>query len=132
MRLNIHDQFIVGVVRPNGGWSKGRPIAYIEEEDKCVPLFDLLIPNDLDDERVIQYVGDKFSAFVPAGRRDTPPARRPTRAPERHERATKRRAWRTALSAFDGSAEIQPLPPAALPRHKVVSNHAPRQRPVAD
>ena len=52
MRLSIYDQFIVGVVRPNGGWSKGRPIAYIEEDDKCVPLFDLLIPNDLDDEGI--------------------------------------------------------------------------------
>ena len=42
MQLDVGGQFIVGVVRPSGGWSKGRPIAYIEEEDKCVPLFDLL------------------------------------------------------------------------------------------
>jgi hypothetical protein len=91
MGLNIHDQFIVGVVRPSGGWSKGRPIAYIEEDDKCVPLFDLLIPNNLDDEGVAQYVGDKFSVFVQAGRRETPLARTLTRAPERHERTTKQR-----------------------------------------
>jgi hypothetical protein len=72
MRLNIHDQFVVGVVRPGGGWSKGRPIAYIEEDDKCVPLFDLLIPNDLDDEGVVRYVGRKFRAFAQAGNRATP------------------------------------------------------------
>ena len=64
MRLSICDQFIVGVVRPSGGWSKGRPIAYVEEGDKCVPLFDLLIPNDLDDEGVARYVGDRFRAFA--------------------------------------------------------------------
>ena len=67
MRLNIDDQFIVGVVRPSGGWSKGRPIAYIEEDDKCVPSFDLLIPNDLDDEEVARYVSEKFRAFAQAG-----------------------------------------------------------------
>lgn len=69
MRLNIHDQFIVGVVRPNGGWSKGRPIAYIEDNDKCVPLFDLLIPNDLDDESLVRYVSDRFRSFQRAGTR---------------------------------------------------------------
>jgi hypothetical protein len=77
MRLNIHDQFVVGVVRPNGGWSKGRPIAYIEEDDKCMPLFDLLIPNDLDDEGVARYVSYKFSAFGQAGKQvctGTPPS----------------------------------------------------------
>ena len=75
MRLSICDRFIVGVVRPSGGWSKGRPIAYIEEDDKCVPLFDLLIPNNLDDEGVARYVGDRFAAFAEAGRRVTPLAR---------------------------------------------------------
>ena len=69
MRLSIYDQFIVGVVRPDGGWSKGRPIAYIEEDDKCVPLFDLLIPSDLDDEEIARYVGDRFCAFAQTGRR---------------------------------------------------------------
>jgi hypothetical protein len=71
MRLDINGQFTVGVVRPSGGWSKGRPIAFIEEEDKCVPLFDLLIPNDLDDEALARYVREKFSAFAqPSNRTD--------------------------------------------------------------
>jgi hypothetical protein len=69
MRLSIYDQFVVGVVRPEGGWSKGRPLAYLEEHDKCVPLFHLLIPNDLNDAAVAQYVGDKFRAFSQPGRR---------------------------------------------------------------
>ena len=69
MRLGIYDQFIVGVVRPNGGWSKGRPIAFIEEDDKCVPLTDLLIPNDLDNEGIARYIADKFCAFALSGRR---------------------------------------------------------------
>jgi hypothetical protein len=69
MRLSIYDQFTVGVVRPSGGWSKGRPIAFIEEEDKCVPLVDLLIPNGLDDEELARYVSGKFSAFAQPGKR---------------------------------------------------------------
>ena len=69
MQLNIGDRFIVGVVRPSGGWSKGRPIAYIEEDDKCVPLFDLLIPNDLDGEGIARYVSDKFRPFAQSGKR---------------------------------------------------------------
>jgi hypothetical protein len=80
MQLDVCGQFIVGVVRPSGGWSKGRPIAYIEEDDKCVPLFDLLIPNDLDDEGIARYVSDKFRPFAEAGRRATPPARTSIRA----------------------------------------------------
>jgi hypothetical protein len=68
MRLSIYEQFVAGVVRPKGGWSKGRPIAYIEEEDRCVPLVDFLIPNDLDDESVLQYVSDKFSVFSRPGK----------------------------------------------------------------
>jgi hypothetical protein len=68
MRLNIYDQFIIGVVRPSGGWSKGRPIAFIEDADKCVPLVDLLLPNDLDEDGIARYVGEKFSAFCQAGK----------------------------------------------------------------
>jgi hypothetical protein len=64
MRLSIYDQFVVGVIRPKGGWSKGRPIAYIEEEDRCVPLLDLLLPNDLDDAGLARYVRGKFVAFA--------------------------------------------------------------------
>jgi hypothetical protein len=69
MRLSIYDQFVVGVVRPKGGWSKGRPIAFIEENDRCVPLFDLLIPNDLDDEGLVRFVSGKFTNFARPGRR---------------------------------------------------------------
>jgi hypothetical protein len=68
MRLNIYDQFIIGVVRPSGGWSKGRPIAFIEDAEKCAPLFDLLLPNDLDEDGMARYVGDKFWAFRQAGK----------------------------------------------------------------
>ena|ERR1700674_1851186 len=101
MRLDIHDQFTVGVVRPSGGWSKGRPIAYIEEDDKCVPLFDLLIPNDLDDEGVARYVGDKFRAFAQAGRRASPLTHTPSQTLERRERAVKQRGV-AHLRAFAG------------------------------
>jgi hypothetical protein len=69
MRLSIYDLFTVGVVRPDGGWSKGRPIAFIEEDDKCVPLFDLVIPNDLDDAALARYVSEKFAAFARQGKR---------------------------------------------------------------
>src|SRR5262249_52033881 len=48
MRLDISGQFVVNVVTPNGGWSKGRPIALIEDEEKW-QVADLLIPNDLSD-----------------------------------------------------------------------------------
>ena len=44
MRLDIYGQFVVSVVRPHGGASKGRPIAFIEEPDTCRPA-DLLIPT---------------------------------------------------------------------------------------
>jgi hypothetical protein len=68
MRLSVYDQFVVGVVRPTGGWSKGRPIAFIEEGDRCVPLFDLLIPNDLDDEGLARFVSSRFVAFARPGK----------------------------------------------------------------
>ena len=69
MRLSIYDLFTVGVVRPDGGWSKGRPIAFIEESDKCVPMFNLLIPNDLDDEGLARFVSNRFAAFARPGKR---------------------------------------------------------------
>jgi hypothetical protein len=71
MRLNIYDLFTVGVVHPEGGWSKGRPIAFIEESDRSVPLFDLVIPNDLDDAGVGRFVADRFAAFARPGERIT-------------------------------------------------------------
>jgi hypothetical protein len=98
MRLNIYDLFMVGVVRPEGGWSKGRPIAFIEESDRCVPVADLVIPNDLDDAALAEFVGDKFTAFARPGKHivalDAPGARR---ASERN-RAAKR--WGTAHPAL--------------------------------
>jgi len=69
LRLNIYDLFTIGVVRPEGGWSKGRPFAFIEESDRCVPLSDLVIPNDLDDAALAGYVGKRFAAFARSGKR---------------------------------------------------------------
>ena len=63
MRLEIYGQFVVSVVKPNGGWSKGRPIAFIEERDKWCPV-DLLIPNGLSERALEQYVAAKFSTFA--------------------------------------------------------------------
>jgi hypothetical protein len=71
MRFSIYGLFTVGVVRPEGGWSKGRPIAFIEESDRSVPLFDLVIPNDLDDAGVGRFVADRFAAFARPGQRIT-------------------------------------------------------------
>ena len=67
MRLDIYGQFVVNVVRPNGGWSKGRPIAFIEEPDKC-RLADLLIPSDVGDGDIERYVAGKFSTFAKPGK----------------------------------------------------------------
>ena len=67
MRLDIYGQFVVSVVRPVGGWSKGRPIAFIEDGDRCCEV-GLLIPNDLTDRQLQQYVADKFSTFAKPGR----------------------------------------------------------------
>jgi hypothetical protein len=99
MRLSIYDQFVVGVVRPNGGWSKGRPMAFIEEGDKCVPLFDL-VPNDLDDAEVARFVSDRFAASARPGKRvvDLDDAR--GREVEPHDRDLKRRC--AAPPAFAG------------------------------
>jgi hypothetical protein len=91
MRLNIYDQFIIGVVRPKGGWSKGRSIAYIEEDDKCVPLFHVLIPNDLDDEGVARYVGAKFAAFARPGKRVAALERTPISEFEKQNPTVRRR-----------------------------------------
>jgi len=57
------------VVRPDGGWSKGRPIAFIEESDRYVPMLDLLLPNDLDDAGLVRFVADRFTSFARPGRR---------------------------------------------------------------
>lgn len=100
MRLNIYDLFTVGVVRPEGGWSKGRPIAFIEEGDRCVPLADLVIPNDLDDAALAGYVGARFTAFARPGRRIVA-----LDAPGTHPAAERNRAgrnWGTAHPALQG------------------------------
>jgi hypothetical protein len=68
MRLDIYGLFVVGVVRPNGGFSKGRPIAYIEERDRCCPA-DLLIPDDLNRRALEDFVASRFSTFARPGRR---------------------------------------------------------------
>jgi hypothetical protein len=46
---------------------KGRAITFIEEIDGCVPLPDLVIPNDLDDAALSGYVSKGFTAFRTAG-----------------------------------------------------------------
>jgi len=67
MRLDISGQFVVNVVTPEGGWSKGRPIALIEAGDKW-SIADLLIPNGLSDCALETFVAAKFSSFVVAGK----------------------------------------------------------------
>jgi len=54
-------------VTPNGGWSKGRPIAFIEDGDKWHTV-DLLVPNHLIDRVLETFIAQKFSGFVVAGR----------------------------------------------------------------
>lgn len=67
MRMDISGQFVVNVVTPNGGWSKGRPIAFIEDADKW-QVVDLLIPNDLSDRALEDFITHKFSGFAAAGK----------------------------------------------------------------
>jgi hypothetical protein len=82
MRLDIYGQFVVSVVTPNGGSSKGRPIAVIEDREACHPV-DLLIPNDLTTDQLQWYVADNFSTFARPGseirRLDTAPRSRSIR-----------------------------------------------------
>ena len=66
MRLDIYGQFVVSVVRLNGGPSKGRAIAFIEERDACRPA-DLLIPNELTDSELECYVANRYAAFAKPG-----------------------------------------------------------------
>jgi hypothetical protein len=66
MRLDIYGQFVVNVVSPHGGLSKGRPIAVIEDREAWRPV-DLLIPNDLTADQLQWYVADKFSTFAKPG-----------------------------------------------------------------
>jgi len=68
MLLDIYGQFMVRVVAPIGGWSKGRPIAFIEDHDRGYPA-DLLIPNGLTSSELERYVTDKYSIFAQPGRK---------------------------------------------------------------
>jgi hypothetical protein len=68
MRLDIYGQFVVSVIAPDGGWSKGRPIAFIEDRDRRYPA-DLLIPNDLTSSELERFVTDKYSIFARPGRK---------------------------------------------------------------
>ena len=63
MRFDISGQFVVNVVTPNGGPSKGRPIALIEDGDRW-SVTDLLIPNGLTERALEVFLADKFSGFV--------------------------------------------------------------------
>jgi len=63
MRFDISGQFVVNVVTPKGGWSKGRPIAFIEKADRWSAA-DLLLPNDLSDAALESFIADKFSSFA--------------------------------------------------------------------
>jgi len=67
MRFDISGQFVVNVVTPRGGWSKGRPIALIEDGDKW-QIVDLLIPNGLSEQALETFIAHKFSSFNVAGR----------------------------------------------------------------
>jgi hypothetical protein len=75
MRLDICGQFVVNVVTPKGGCSKGRPIALIEEADRW-SVADLLLPNGLSDDALQTFIADKFSSFAvsqkPIRRLDVP------------------------------------------------------------
>jgi hypothetical protein len=64
--LDVNGQFVVSVVTPHGGCSKGRPIALIEGGDRWC-LADLLIPNGLNDQALESFVADRFSAFIKPG-----------------------------------------------------------------
>lgn len=66
MRLDIYGLFVVGVVTPKGGWSKGRPIAFVEDGDRWLPT-DLLIPNDLSDRELERYVANRYASFALPG-----------------------------------------------------------------
>jgi len=67
MRLDIYGLFVISVVAPRGGWSKGRPIAFVESDDRWYPA-DLLIPNGLTDSELECYVANRCASFALPGR----------------------------------------------------------------
>ena len=68
MRLDVYGQFVISVVRPGGGVSKARPIAFVEGGDSWI-LADILIPNGLTDKELERYVADKYASFDLPGRK---------------------------------------------------------------
>jgi hypothetical protein len=68
MRLDIYGQFVVSVITPAGGWSKGRPIAFIEDGNGRYPA-DLLIRNGLTSNELELYVAGKYASFAQPGRK---------------------------------------------------------------
>ena len=68
MRLDIYGQFVISVITPNGGWSKGRPLAFIEDGMGRYPA-DLLIPSDLTSNELELYVAGKYTSFAQPGRK---------------------------------------------------------------
>jgi hypothetical protein len=67
MRLDIYGLFVISVVAPRGGWSKGRPIAFVEDGNRWLPA-DLLFPNGLTDSELERYVADRYASFALPGR----------------------------------------------------------------
>jgi len=68
MRLDIYGQFVISVITPSGGWSKGRPIVFVEDANGGYPA-DLLIPNDLTSNELERYVAGKYASFAQPGRK---------------------------------------------------------------
>ena len=68
MRIDIYGLFVVKGVVPAGGWSKGRPLAFIKEgqSDRAC---DLLIPNGLSTSELERYVVQRYAAFARPGRK---------------------------------------------------------------
>ena len=67
MRLDLYGQFVVSVITPRGGWSKGRPLAFIEDGEGRYPA-ELLIPNDLNSSELACYVASKYATFAQPGK----------------------------------------------------------------
>lgn len=67
MRFDIYGLFVVRVVTPRGGWSKGRPVAFVEDGGTWRPC-NLLIPNGLTDSELERYIADKYAVFARPGR----------------------------------------------------------------
>lgn len=63
MRIDIYGLFVLKVIVPGGGWSKGRPLAVIEEAQSDRAC-DLLIPNGLSSSELERYVVQRYAAFA--------------------------------------------------------------------